>query len=185
MTAIPGIAVFEVRDANQAKRILDYSLNYNGPIYIRSSVEPTLEIYDENIEVTCGGSTKIMAGEDGAFLCSGVTVQYALEAAKQIEEETGKKISVVDMYSIKPIDREAVISAAKTGRVVVAQDHNIIGGLGSLVSTVIAESGIAVKFKILGIDDCFVAMAHAKYLYSLFENDANGLKNNMLKLLAD
>lgn len=185
MTSIPGIAVFEVSDANQAKRLLDFSLNYDGPIYIRSSVEPTLDIYDERIEVICGGSAKVMEGEDGAFLCSGVVVQYALEAAKQIKKETGKAISVVDMYCIKPIDREAVISAAKTGRVIVAQDHNIIGGLGSMAATVIVESGIAAKFKILGIDDRFVAMAHANYLYSLFEIDTNGLKNNMLKLLAD
>lgn len=183
MTAIPNIAVFEVSDANQARRILDLSLSYDGPMYIRSSVEPTLDIYKENIEILCGGSIKITDGEDGAFLCSGVVVQYALEAARQIEKDTGKKIQVVDLYCIKPVDKEAVISAAKTGRVIVAQDHNIIGGLGSLVSTVIAEAGIAAKFKILGIDDRFVAMAHAEYLYSLFEIDVNGLKRNMLKLL--
>lgn len=184
MTSIPGIAVFEASDANQAKRILDFSLDYNGPIYIRSSVEPTLDIYGEDIEVSCGGSSRVSEGEDGAFLCSGVVVQYAWEASRQIKEETGKTIRVIDMYSIKPIDKGAVISAAKTGRVIVAQDHNVIGGLGSLAAAVIVEAGIATKFKILGIDDRFVAMAHAKYLYSLFQIDTNGLKNNMIKLLA-
>lgn len=183
MTSIPGIAVFEVSDVNQAKRVLDYSLDFKGPMYIRSGVEPTLDIYDDNIEVKIGGSITVKEGEDGAFLCSGVVVQYALEASKQIEEEIGKRIRVVDLYSIKPIDVDAVISAAKTGRVIVAQDHNIVGGLGSISATIIAESGIGTKFRIIGIDDKFVAMAHAGYLYSVFELDANGLKKNMMKLL--
>lgn len=183
MTSIPGIAVFEVSDANQARRLLDYSLKYKGPMYIRSSVEPTRDIYGENIDVQSGGAITILDGKDGAYLCSGVVVQYALEAAERIKQKTGKTIRVVDMYSIKPIDRETVLSAAKTGNVIAAQDHNVVGGLGSMAATVIAESGISTKFKILGIDDRFVAMAHADYLYHLFEIDAEGLEKNMLELL--
>ena len=183
MTSIPGIAVFEVSDANQARRLLDYSLKYKGPMYIRSSVEPTRDIYRENIDVQSGESITILDGKDGAYLCSGVVVQYALEAAESIKRKTGKTIRVVDMYSIKPIDREAVLSAAKTGNVIAAQDHNVVGGLGSMAATVIAESCISTRFKILGIDDRFVAMAHADYLYHLFEIDAEGLEKNMLELL--
>ncbi len=175
MTSIPGIAVFEVSDANQAKRLLDYSLTCNGPMYIRSSIEPVEDIYDESIDVIPGGSVTVREGNNGAVLCSGVTVQYALEASKIIEARTGKKIRVVDLYSIKPIDRKAVIDAAKTGRVVVAQDHNVCGGLGSIVSTIIAEEGLSVRFKVLGIPDKFVAMAHAPYLYSRFGIDCNGI----------
>ena len=87
------------------------------------------------------------------------------------------------MYSIKPIDQNAIIEAAKTGRVVVAQDHNIYGGLGSIVAQIIAESGISTKLKIVGIKDKFVPMAHANYLYSLFGLDTDGLKNTMLGLI--
>jgi transketolase len=185
MTAIPGIAVFEVCDANQAKRLLDLSLNDQGPMYIRCSNEPVKNIYPENINVKQGGSAEIISGDDGCFLCSGVTVQYAVEASKMIKKKTGKNIRVVDMYSIKPIDKYAVLSAAKTERVIVAQDHNIYGGLGSAVAYIIAENGIKTKFKILGIKDKFVAMAHAKYLYSLFELDVKGLEKNMAAMLCD
>lgn len=183
MTSIPGIAVFEVSDANQARRLLDYSLQYNGPMYIRSSVEPTENIYEENIEVVSGGSQMVMEGDDGAILCSGVIVQYAMEASRQILNETGKRIRVVDMYSIKPIDKKAIYSAAETGNVIVAQDHNIYGGLGSMVSMVIAEKGVCTKLKICGINDEFVAMAHAGYLYRYFEIDTEGLKKSMLEML--
>lgn len=185
MTSIPGIAVFEVSDAAQAKLLLDFTLGYDGPVYIRASVEPTPDIYGEDIKIAKGGSIEVMEGMDGSFLCSGVIVQYALEAARQIREETGKKIRVVDMYSLKPLDKKAIISAGATGRVIVAQDHNIIGGLGSLVSVVIAENSISTKFKILGIDDRFVPMAHAKYLYSLFGIDTDGLKKSMLEMFTD
>lgn len=183
MTSIPNIAVFEVSDANQAKRLLDFSLEYNGPMYIRCTVEPTLNIYPETVSIKKGGSHTIIDGDYGAFLCSGVTVQYAIEASKLISEETGKKIRVVDMYSIKPVDREAVISAAKTGHVIVAQDHNVYGGLGSIVATIVAEEGLTTKLKILGVKDIFVAMAHARYLYRQFGIDGEGLRNSMLEML--
>lgn len=183
MTSIPNIAVFEVSDANQVKRLLDYSLEYNGPMYIRSSVEPTQNIYSDNINVVAGGSTTVIDGDDGAFLCSGVVVQYALTASKAILKETGKKIRVVDMYSIKPIDKVAIHSAAETGNIIVAQDHNIYGGLGSMVSMVLAENSYSTKFKVCGISDEFVAMAHAGYLYHHFGFDAEGLKKEMLQML--
>lgn len=175
MTSIPGVTVFEVSDANQAKGLLDYSLNYRGPMYIRSSVEPTEDIYGEDIDVTAGGSITVKQGSDGAILCSGVVVQYALEASQMIERETGKQIRVVDLYSIKPIDRNAVLDAAQTGHVVAAQDHNVAGGLGSIIGTILAEEGLGVRFKAIGVPDQFVAMAHAPYLYKKFGLDANGL----------
>lgn len=89
-------------------------------MYIRSSVEPTENIYDEDVDVCAGGSTLVMDGDDGAFLCSGVIVQYAVAAAKRIREETRKKVRVIDMYSIKPIDKNAIYEATKTGNVIVA-----------------------------------------------------------------
>lgn len=183
MTTIPGIAVFEVSDVNQAKSILDYSLNYEGPIYIRCGVEPTENIYNEKIPVRAGGSSIVVNGNDGTILCTGVVVQYAKEASEKIKNETGLEIRVVDLYSIKPIDRKAVLDAGKTGNVIVAQDHNIVGGLGSIVGTIFAEEGINTRFKILGIPDRFVPMAHAPFLYKEFQLDADGLAKTVRDLL--
>ena len=182
MTTIPNIVVFEVCDANQAQRVLDFSLLYDGPIYIRCGVEPTDDIYDKDIGVVLGGSNTVVTGSDGAILCSGVVVQYAIKAAALVFEKTGKRIRVVDMYSIKPIDKKAVKEAAKTGHVIVVQDHNIYGGLGSLVAHEIAMSGMKTAFNILGVPDRFDAMAHAPFLYRKYGIDETGISNSMIEL---
>lgn len=183
MTSMPGIAVFEVSDANQAKRLLDYSLICKGPMYIRSSVEPTEDIYPEDIEIHVGGSHIVAEGDDGAILCTGVIVQYAKEAANKLRKEKGIHIRVVDMYSLKPIDKEAIISATRTGNVIVAQDHNVYGGLGSLVSLEIAKAGLCTNLKIIGVPDQYVPMAHAPYLYGKFALNTKGLMETMLNML--
>ncbi len=183
MASIPGMTVLEPGDANQARRMLDLSLELDRPLYIRSSVEAVRDIYDENVPVTIGGSTEVISGDDAAILCGGVTVQYAIEAARKLKEDNGLNVRVVDMYSIKPIDQDAVIAAAKTGNVLVVQDHNVVGGLGALAASVIVESGISTKYKVLGLQDNFIAMAHADYLYKMFEMDSDGIIKNLKELI--
>ena len=184
VSAMPNMAVFEPSDATQAKKMLDYSLEYKKPLYIRSAVQAVTDKYDETCKVVIGGSIVAREGNDGAYLCSGIVVQFALEAAERIAEKTGKQIRVVDMYSIKPVDTDAVIAASKTGNVVVAQDHVMIGGLGTMVASVIAENKLQTNFKILGVPDYFETMAHAPYLYHKFGFDADGLENCMLNMLS-
>lgn len=182
MASIPNIAIFEVSDAYMAQKVMDYSIDYDGPMYIRCGVEPTEDL-NMNAEIYLGGSRLLLDGNDGAIICSGVVVQYALEAAKIIKARSGKSIRIIDMYSIKPIDVEAVLCAANTGVVIVAQDHNVIGGLGSAVAKIIAENGLSVKMKILGIDDCFFPMAHASYLYRQLKLDTNGLVSTFSSMM--
>lgn len=183
MCAIPNITVLEASDPIQAKKILEASLMHNGPIYMRSTVEPVPSIYDDNYLYEIGKASTIVEGNDGAFICSGVVVKYAIKASQKIQEKTGRKIRVVDMHTIKPIDREAVVTAAMTGAIVVAQDHSSIGGLGSQIASVLAEEGIGIRFKNIGITDEFAAMAHAPYLYHKYGLDEEGLENAMLELL--
>lgn len=185
MSSIPEMIVMEPCDENAAKRLLDLSLEYQGPMYIRSTIEPVRNIYPENISVSVGGSREILSGSDGVILCGGVTVQYAIDAAEQLRREQDIFIGVIDMYSIKPIDKNAIIRSATTGNVLVVQDHNIVGGLGSMVATVIAEENLSTNFKILGIPDVFVPMAHAKYLYHMFEMDVDGIKTNLINMMSE
>jgi len=183
MSSIPNMTVLEPSDPIQAVKMLEATVYHEGPIYIRCSVEPTINIYDDNYNYEIGKASIALNGDDGAFICSGITVKYAIKAAMSIFEKTGKKIQVIDMHSIKPIDRKAIMNAAKTGRIVVAQDHNIIGGLGNAVAMVIAEENLNVKFKNIGIPDKFVAMAHAPYLYKKFGIDEIGIEKTMMDLL--
>lgn len=183
MIGTPGMTVLEPSDGVQACKMLDATLSYEGPIYIRSSVEPTCEIYNEDTPYEIGKAAIPLQGGDGAFICSGITVKYALRAAERIREKTGKQIRVVDMHTIKPIDRRAVMDAAATGRIVVAQDHNIVGGLGYAVAAVLAQENIAVPFINLGFPDRFVSMAHAPYLYREFGYDDVGLEMSIMRLM--
>ncbi len=183
MTGIPGITVIEPSDAVQAKCLLKQSIDLYGPVYFRISVEAQENLYSENKEFEIGKATLLSDGKDGAFICSGVTVQFAMRAAKRIKKDYNKEIKVLDMHTLKPIDTLAILEAAKTGRIVVAQDHNVIGGLGYAVKSVIAENGLSVKIKVSGIPDKFVAMAHAPYLYHEFGYDEEGLITAMKELL--
>ena len=183
MCSIPGMTVVEVCDEVQAQKLLECTLTYSGPIYIRSSVEPVIGVYDNSYDYEIGRADTIVHGNDGTFICAGVTVKYAVKAAQNIAQNQGKKIRVIDMHTIKPIDRKAVVEAASTGHIVVAHDHNVIGGLGTQVGQVLAEEGIGVKFANLGIPDHFDPMAHAPYLYHKFGFDTEGLEKAMLGLM--
>ena len=181
--SVANMTIFEPSDAIIMNKLLDCASIYKGPVYIRYGYFEAEDIHNENIQVKVGGSLPLLDGDDGAILCSGIVTHFALEASRRIKEKTGKNIRVVEMYSIKPIDKEAVLSAAKTNNVLVVQDHNIIGGLGSGVAQIIAEEGLSVHFKILGINDRFVAMARPQYLYHLFGIDAEGIEKTMLEML--
>ncbi len=185
LTAVPGITILELSDPVQARAILDLSLTAEGPMYIRCGNEPVQPLYPADTPVRIGGSRLIHAGDDGAILCSGVTVQYALEAAECVLEKTGRSIRVVDLYSIKPIDRAAVLDAARTGLVAVVQDHSVLGGLGSAAARVITEAGLAPRFRVLGIPDRYVPMAHVDYLYHQFGYDVEGIEACISKMLEE
>ena len=183
MMGIPNLTVIEPSDANQAKKLMDRIVGYHGPVYFRTGVEAYTDIYDEASEFEIGKAVRISDGDDGAFICSGITVQYAVAAAKRIKSECNKTVRVVDVHTLKPIDKGEIIKSCQTGKIVVAQDHSVIGGLGYAVKSVIADAGLSVKIKVLGIPDKFVAMAHAPYLYREFGYDEEGLFRAMKELL--
>lgn len=183
MSGIPEMTILEPSDSVQAKKMIEASADYKGPIYMRIGIEPVPAIYSEEYDYRIGKADILVEGDAGAYICSGIIVKYAIEASKRIYSETGKKIMVVDMHTIKPIDQQVVCRAAQTGNVIVAQDHNIVGGLGYTVASVIAEAGIGVNYKILGIPDKFVVMAHAPFLYHKYGLDADGLYISMIRML--
>ena len=184
MSSFPNMTVLEVSDSVSAVKLLDETLIHNGPVYFRSGIVPVQRVYDENDSFVIGGSKECCSGCDGAFLCSGVVVQHAIEASELIFKKTGRRIRVVDMYSIKPIDRNAVTKAVETGNIIVAQDHSVIGGLGSMVACSILENknNSNINFKILGITDEFSTMAHPDYLYKKYHIDSMGLCDEMIKM---
>lgn len=183
MRGIPEMTILEPCDAVQAKKMVEASIDIEGPVYIRVGIEPVPEIYTSDYKYEVGRADMIVDGMDGTFMCSGVLVKYAIMASRMIREETGKCISVIDMHTIKPIDRVAIERAVETKRIVVAQDHNIIGGLGDAVAAEVVALGKAVEMRVVGIPDKFIVMAHAPYLYRKYNMDEFGLYKTMMELL--
>ena len=183
VSSFGNMTVFETGDKILLEKILEQSIEWNHPMYIRLGMDTEEVIYKDDFQIKLGTANELCEGYDGYFIVSGTTVNFALKAAEILRRDNGADIGVIDMFSLKPIDRLAVLKAAKTGRIVVAQDHNKIGGLGSLIGMVLLEEGIHCKYKVLGCPDYFVPVATAKYLYHKFGYDAEGLVENMKELL--
>jgi len=183
MCSLGNMTVVEPGDPLQISKILEASLTWDGPIYIRMGRESQTAIYKEDYTYEIGKAITVKEGDDGAFICSGSIVHLALEAAKRLKEDLDVNIGVTDMHTIKPIDRDACLSAAKTGRIVCAQDGNIQNGLGYQVSAVLTEAGVNCKFKMLGCPDYYVPIATTEYLYEKNGYDEQGLYENMKQLL--
>lgn len=180
MRSIANMTIVEPCDAIEAKALMDYSLKYEKPMYFRITTEKVNEIYSDKDTFELGRAKIPVNGKDAAIICSGVTVQFAIDASRRLSNEYGLSVKVVDMHTIKPIDKSAVIEAAKTGAVIVAQDHNVIGGLGTAVAEVLAEYGYSPDFKILGIPDTYGVIGHAGYLYGKYGYDTNGIVQAVL-----
>ncbi|MBQ1448327.1 MAG: hypothetical protein IIZ11_03190 [Erysipelotrichaceae bacterium] len=183
LSTFGNMTVIEPGDPFQIVKVLEATYDYKGPIYIRIGREATTGLYDDDVKYEIGKALYPAKGNDGAFITAGIMTHFAVEAAKIIKEETGKEIRVVDMHTIKPLDKEAVLDAAKTGRIIVAQDHNIINGLGYSVASVLAQEGIGIKFEILGCPDTYVPLATPEFLYARNDMDVAGMVKHMKALL--
>ncbi len=182
LSSFPNMTVMEPCDQIEAVKMLNATMDWQSPVYIRMG-RTAGAIYAPDIHFEIGKALVPKQGDDGAFIVSGVTVLAAMAAAKQIEEETGAKIRVVDMHTVKPLDVQAVLDAVRTGHIVCAQDHTVIGGLGYATAAAMAQNGVCCKFKILGCPDKFVPLATPDFLYRENEFDAAGLKKHMLAML--
>lgn len=154
MRGIPNMTVINPADSIEAKQAVLRAAEYNGPVYIRLGRMAVEDIYDETYEFTWGEGVKLLEGEDVSIIATGIMVQEALKAAKALNEE-GIKAEVINIHTIKPIDKQIIInSATKTKAVVTAEEHSIIGGLGSTVLEVLSDE-YPVPLKRVGVLDKF------------------------------
>ena len=109
MVACNNMTVLEPGDPFQIAKLLETAMELNAPVYIRLGREATSSLYPEDTKYEIGKALIPREGDDGAFICTGIMVHFAMEAAKRIHDELGKEIRVVDMFTIKPLDKQAVI----------------------------------------------------------------------------
>ncbi len=154
MRAIPNLIVMSPSDDVQTKWIIKEAVKINGPVYIRLARPKTDEIYLNDEKFEFGKAVQHGSGNDLTIIATGVTVAEALKAKHELELK-GINARVLDIHTIKPIDREAIIKAAKeTKKIITVEDHSIVGGLGSAVCEVLSEE-CPTKIIRLGINDEF------------------------------
>ena len=180
MRAIPNMTVICPADGIETSRAVRACMEINGPVYMRigRGFEPPC-YENEEYDFRIGKAVTMREGKDLTIIACGIAVLQSLNAAKTLAEE-GIDVRVVNMHTIKPLDRETVIAAAKeTGKVLVIEEHNVLGGLGDAVASVIAEEGIACDFKKHGLQDCFSVIGYAEDLYAHYGLDANGIADRV------
>ena len=175
MRTIPGMVVIVPSDDIEARAAVKAVVEYVGPVYLRFGRSAVPVINDNsNYKFEIGKGIYLRKGEDVTIVATGVCVAEAIAAADMLKEE-GIAAEVINIHTIKPLDRDIIIeSAKKTGKVVTVEEHSTIGGLGSAVADVLAETGVAVLKKI-GIQDIFGESGTASQLLHYYGLDAEGI----------
>jgi len=154
MRTIPGMTVVNPCDAVSAKALLKQAVDMQGPVYVRLGRASVPVLYQEDDELTIGKGNTLRDGSDVTIIGTGIMTPKAVEAAEELAKE-GISARVLDIHTIKPLDTDLIIKAAKeTGRIVTCEEHSVIGGLGGAVSEVLAEA-CPVKIKMVGQQDTF------------------------------
>ncbi|BCV24142.1 transketolase family protein [Gelria sp. Kuro-4] len=154
MRSIPNMTVLMPADAVATRSLVRSAAQMHGPVYVRLTRDPVPVIYPEDTVFSIGKAVEFRPGSDVTLIAIGDMVAWAAEAAEELAKE-GISARVLDMHTLKPLDKEAVVKAAQeTGALVTVEDHNIYGGLGSAVAEVVAEECL-VPLKRVGIPDTF------------------------------
>ena len=180
MRALPNMSVISPSDDTQTRWAVEEISKIQGPVYMRLSRLAVPIIYDKNQKFEIGKGIQTGKGTDGTVIATGVCVWEALEAKKELAQK-GINIRVIDIHTIKPIDKEIIIKAAKeTNRIITVEDHSIIGGLGSAVCEVLAEE-YPCKVERMGIKDTFGKSGKPVELMEYFEIDKKAIISKFIK----
>ncbi|HQC35712.1 MAG TPA: transketolase C-terminal domain-containing protein [Bacillota bacterium] len=185
MRSMANLTVIVPADGTETANVVKAAIEHEGPMYIRINRGFDQVVYDSmDYDFQIGKAVTLNEGSDLTIIACGSAVFSALQAAREIEAQSGIKARVLDMHTIKPIDADALRKAVHdTRRIITAEDHNVIGGLGGAVAEVIAESGMACAFKRLGLQDKFSPIGYHEDLMSHHGIDTNGIINAVEELL--
>ncbi len=184
MRTIPGMVVINPSDGIEAREALMAAAKYEGPVYLRFGRLALPIINDfEGYKFEIGKAIKMAEGTDVTIVANGMMVYEALEARKMLEGE-GISASVINVHTVKPLDVEAIVNDARiTGAVVVSEEHNVIGALGSAVAEAISEN-YPVPVVRHGVNDVFGKSGPAKELIEYYELNAKGIVEKVKKAIS-
>jgi len=180
--AIAGLTVIVPADPLETRQALRAVARIEGPVFLRVSRMPIPAVHSEDYQFELGRAARLRDGTDLTLIATGTMVARALEAASLLSSE-GVEARVLNMSSIKPLDRRAIVEAAvQTGRIVTIEEHTIFGGLGSAVCEVVCDTE-PVPVRILGIPGIFAPTGSAEWLLDHFGLNANGIREAALELV--
>ena len=168
MRTIPGMVVINPSDAVEARAAVEWAINYNGPVYLRFGRLAVPVINDTaDYKFEAGKGITVADGKDVTIIASGITVDMAL-SAKELLKADGIDARVINIHTIKPIDRDIIVKAAEeTGAIVTAEEHNILGGLGAAVAEVVCETKPVPVVRV-GVEDSFGRSGKVPALLELY-----------------
>ncbi|EHK68187.1 transketolase family protein [Achromobacter arsenitoxydans] len=174
MRALAGLTVVSPADGPQLASAIKASVDWPEPIYFRIGRGRDPQVYEDGAPFEFGRAIVHGAGSDLNIIACGITVHAALAAAEQLRSE-GLSVGVIDMPTIKPLDRDAVLAASKSRLLMTVEEHNVLGGLGSAVAEVLADAGSGVRLRRHGIYDEYSLIAPPTTLYAHYKLDAAGI----------
>lgn len=155
MRSLPGMTIFSPADSVDSVNMTRAAHEFRGPVYLRLGKQNEPVVNPEGSAFQIGAGNILHQGNDAAVICTGSIVGEAIKAAKGLASE-GIGVRVINMRSLKPVDRDLILAAARqTGAIVTLEEHTINGGLGSIVAEIIAENTRGVRFRRIGLKDCF------------------------------
>lgn len=174
MSALPNMRVLVPADYEAACAALRLAAAEPGPVYVRMGRAKVPQVYEPGFCMELGGSRVLREGSDVTLVACGVSVDEALRAAQRLAEE-GIEAEVVDAYSVKPLDEKTLLaSARKTGAVVTCEEHNVIGGLGSMVASLLGQR-LPTPISLVGVRDSFGTSGEFEELMAKYACDANAI----------
>ena len=175
MRSIPGMTIINPADDIETRAAVLAAADYEGPVYMRFGRLAVPRIFDEDYKFEWGKAVVLNEGTDVTICATGLMVGEAIEAQKILAEQ-GISAEIINVHTIKPLDSETILrSAAKTGAIVTAEEHNVIGGLGSAVAEAVCESGKPVPVVRLGVNDVFGKSGPATELLHIYGLDAQNI----------
>ena len=175
MRAVPGMTIINPADDVEARAAVLAAAEYEGPVYMRFGRLAVPRIFDEDYKFEWGKAVVLNEGTDVTICATGLMVNEAIEAQKILAEQ-GISAEVINVHTIKPLDAETILkSAAKTGTIVIAEEHSVIGGLGSAVAEAVCENPNPVPVVKLGVNDVFGKSGPAVELLHIYGLDAQNI----------
>jgi len=182
MRNIPEMTVLEPTDSIMLKNVIKQVAELFGVFYIRLLRKNAIKIYEKGSTFEIGKAIKLKEGTDVTIIANGIMVAETLNAAHMLEEK-GISARILDMFTLKPIDKEEIIKCAiETGAIVTAENHNIINGLGSAVAEILVEN-IPIPMERVGVKDLFGEVGPIDYLKERFELTARDIVKKVEKIL--